>query len=174
MILFKLFLVFLRIGLFAIGGAYSFLPLIEKEVVERFDWLTKEEFLDILGVARIFPGAISIKYATYTGYKIAGIMGAIVANLGNMFVPSLSIIFISILYFKYKDLAPLRGAFDMIHLTLFAMIIAVAFRLINIDQLIQLKNILIIVISFVLFIYTKVHPALIIIGAGIIGALLAR
>ena len=48
MILVRLFISFLRVGLFAIGGAYSFLPLIEKEVVQRYHWLTKEEFLDIL------------------------------------------------------------------------------------------------------------------------------
>ncbi|HAH21030.1 MAG TPA: chromate transporter, partial [Candidatus Omnitrophica bacterium] len=76
MILFKLFFSFLRVGFFAIGGAYSFLPLIEKEVVQKYGWLSKEEFLEVLGMVNIFPGAISIKYATYTGYKIAGIWGA--------------------------------------------------------------------------------------------------
>ncbi|MFC1623992.1 chromate transporter [Candidatus Omnitrophota bacterium] len=174
MILLNLFLAFLRVGLFAIGGAYSFLPLIEREVVERYNWLTKEEFLDILGVARVLPGAVSIKYATYTGYKIAGITGAIVANLGNLLPPVIVIVFFSALYFKYKELRLVKGAFDMIHLAVFSMIIAVSFRLVNIGQLIQFKNILIIVVSFILFVYTKIHPALIIIGAGILGAVLAR
>ena len=87
MILFKIFFSFFRIGLFAIGGAYSFLPLIQKEVVERYQWLTKEEFLEVLGVVKIFPGAISIKFATYTGYKVAGIPGAVVANIGNLLPP---------------------------------------------------------------------------------------
>jgi chromate transporter len=48
MILAKIFFTFFRIGLFAIGGAYSFLPLIQKEVVEKAHWLTKEEFLEVL------------------------------------------------------------------------------------------------------------------------------
>ena len=86
MILFKLFLSFFRIGLFAIGGAYSFLPLIQREVVEKYHWLTKEEFLEVLGVVQIFPGAISIKFATYTGYKMAGVPGAIMANIGNLLI----------------------------------------------------------------------------------------
>jgi chromate transporter len=47
MILIKLFLVFLKVGLFAIGGAYSFLPLLEKDIVQNYQWLTKEEFLDV-------------------------------------------------------------------------------------------------------------------------------
>jgi chromate transporter len=174
MVLVNLFLAFLRIGLFAIGGAYSFLPLIEKEVVQKYHWLTKTEFLDILGLVKIFPGAISIKYATYTGYKIAGIPGAIVANLGNLLAPAVIIIFASVLYTKYKNLPSFKGAFNMIQLAVFAMIIAVAFKLISINQLIQLRSLLIIIVSFVLFMFTKVHPALIIIGAGILGIFLGN
>jgi len=166
----KLFLAFFKIGLFAIGGAYSFLPIIEREVVEKYGWLTKEEFLDILGVAKIFPGAISIKYATYTGYKMAGILGAVVANLGNILVPALLILFVSGLYLKYKDLPVLKGAFHAVELAVFAMIIAVGFQLINASQFLHLKSLLVLVLSLLLFIFTKVHPALIIILAGLIGA----
>jgi len=169
MILLKLFLSFLRIGLFAIGGAYSFLPLIEKEVVEKYRWLTQEEFLDVLGVVKLFPGAISIKYATYTGYKLAGIPGAVAANIGNLLAPAALIILASALYYKYKDIQRVKSAFDMVQLAVFAMIIAVAFQTININHLLQFKNILVVIIAFLLFIYTRIHPAFIIIGAGIIG-----
>ena len=172
MILVELFLVFLRVGLFAIGGAYSFLPLIEKEVVERYHWLTKEEFLDVLGIVKIFPGAISIKYATFTGYKIAGVAGVIMANLGNLLSPMLLIFFASMVYMKYKDIALVKNAFGMIQLAVFAMIIAVAFQLINVSQLIQPRNLMVVIASFALFIYTKMHPALIIILAGITGIIL--
>jgi chromate transporter len=168
----KLFIVFFRIGLFAIGGAYSFLPVLEREIVERYHWLTKPEFLDVLGVVKIFPGAISIKYATYTGYKIAGVPGAVMANLGNLAVPVILATFIFGLYARYKNLPPVKGAFNMVQLVVFAMIIAVAFQLINVAQLIQLRNLLIVIVAFLLFIYTRIHPALIIIGAGILGAIL--
>ena len=170
MILIRLFLSFLRIGMFAIGGAYSFLPLIEKEVVDKYHWLTKEEFLDVLGISRVFPGAISIKYATYTGYKIGGWPGAIVANLGNILVPATLIIFASALYTKYKHLPSVKGAFNMIQLVVFAMIIAVAIQLMSVNQLLHVKNLLIIIVSFLLFIYAKIHPAVLIIIAGFIGA----
>ncbi|MCQ9207821.1 MAG: chromate transporter [Omnitrophica bacterium] len=167
--LLKLFLSFLKMGLFAIGGAYSFLPLIEKEVVERYHWLTKEEFLDVLGVAKIFPGAISIKYATYTGHKVAGVPGVIVANLGNLLTPVILIIFASNLYNKYKHLPSVKGAFNVIQLTIFTMIIAVVFQLINISQLTQWRYLLVVIFAFSLFTYTKINPALIIIIAGLTG-----
>ncbi|MCQ9206559.1 MAG: chromate transporter [Omnitrophica bacterium] len=172
MVLVRLFLAFFRIGLFSIGGAYSFLPMIEREVVERYSWLAKEEFLDIMGFSRVFPGAISIKFATYTGYKIAGIPGVIVANFGNFFAPAAMIILLSAVYAKYKDLPRIKSAFGMLHLVVFALIIAVAFKLINVNHLIQLKGFLTVVIAFILFTYTKVHPALIITAAALIGLFL--
>lgn len=172
MIWLKLFLSFFRTGLLAIGGAYSFLPLIEKEVVERYHWLSKAEFLDVLGMVKIFPGAISIKYATYTGYKVAGLPGAIIANLGNLLAPMLLVLFASVLYTRYKNLPTIQSAFKTIQLAIFSMLIAVAFQLVDINQLIQLKSLIIIIICFILFFYTKIHPGLIILAIGAIGLFL--
>jgi len=169
MIYFNIFLVFFKIGLFAIGGAYSFLPLIEKEVVQRYSWLSKQEFLDVLAMVKIFPGAISIKYATYTGYKIGGVFGAILANLGNICAPALMMFFASMLYVKYKQLPQAENAFNTVQLAVFAMIISVAFQVINLNQLLQLRSLIIVLASFILFTYTKVHPVFIIIGAAILG-----
>lgn len=171
MVWINLFFTFFRIGLFAVGGAYSFLPLIEREVVQRYQWLSKEEFLDILGVTQVFPGAISIKYATYTGYKIGGIPGVIMANLGNILAPALLIIFVSSLYARYKDTLVFKGAFEAVRLCVFALIIAVAFQAMNINNLLQAKKILIIVLSFAVFTYTKAHPAIMIILAAIVGVI---
>lgn len=171
MILINLFLAFLRVGLFAIGGAYSFLPLIEKEVVQRYQWLTREEFLDVQGITQVFPGAISIKYATYTGYKMAGFFGALLANLGNILAPTLLMIFASALYAKYKNAPVFKGGFEAIRFCVFAMIIAVAFQVVDMRNLLQAKGILIVILSFAIFIFTKVHPAIIIILAGILGSI---
>ncbi len=172
MILLKIFLSFFRIGLFAVGGAYSFLPLLQKEIVEKYHWLSKEEFLEVLGVVKIFPGAISIKFATYTGYKIAGIPGAIVANIGNLLSPVVLILLATYVYSRYKEAPMVKNAFDTIQLVVFAMIIAVAFQTISLSQVSNVKNIAIIIIAFILFLYTKVHPALIIVGAGLIGVMM--
>ncbi|HCD37256.1 MAG TPA: chromate transporter [Candidatus Omnitrophica bacterium] len=169
MILLKLFLVFFKVGLFAIGGAYSFLPLLEKEMVENYHWLSKEEFLDVLAVVKVFPGAISIKYASYAGYKLGGIPGVVCANLGNFLAPALLVLCASMFYFKYKNNASVKRAFSVIELVIFAMIIAVAFQSIEPSRLIQVKNVLIIVLSFALFVYTKIDPAIVLICAGVIG-----
>ena len=172
MILLQLFLAFSKIGLFAIGGAYSFLPLIEKEVVQNYHWLTKEEFLEVLGLVKIFPGAISIKYATYTGYKVAGVLGAVVANIGNFLAPVVLVSLASMAYLKYKNLPSLQKAYEAIQLAVFAMIIAVAFQSISIGKLYSLRNSLIVIVSFLIFLFTKIDPAIVIICAGILGIFL--
>ncbi len=82
------------------------------------------------------------------------------------------IILVSGFYTKYKDLPSVKGAFNMVQLVVFAMVIAVVFQLVNVSQLMQLKSLLVVVISFTLFMCTKIHPALIIVGAGILGAVL--
>jgi chromate transporter len=170
-VLINLFLAFLRVGLFAIGGAYSFLPLIEKEVVQRYQWLTREEFLDVQGMTQVLPGAISIKYATYTGYKMGGFFGVLLANLGNILAPTLLVIFASVFYTKYKNAPGFKGGFEAVRFCVFAMIIAVAFQTLDTRNLIQFRSILIVVLSFTLFSFTKVHPAIIIILAGILGGI---
>ncbi|HQP09759.1 MAG TPA: chromate transporter [Candidatus Omnitrophota bacterium] len=170
MVLWQIFFSFMKIGLFAVGGAYSFLPLIQKEVVDRYHWLTKEEFLEVLGVVKIFPGAISIKFATYTGYKIAGIPGAVMANIGNLLSPVILILIATYFYAKYKETPRIKSAFETIQLVIFAMIIAVAFQTVTLSQVSNIQSAAIIVVAFILFFFTKVDPALIIIGAGLIGA----
>ena len=172
MIPLKLFIVFLRTGFFAIGGAYSFLPLMEQELVQNHNWLSKSEFLEITGVVEMFPGAISIKFATYTGYKMAGIGGAIAANAGNLLPPVCLMILAFYLYSKYKDMPAIKAAFQMVRYAVFALIIAVAFKTIDHSQLLQIKFLCVIVVSFVLFVFVKIHPAFIIIGAAVLGGLI--
>ena len=172
MVMLKLFMVFSKIGLFAFGGAYSFLPLIEAEVVQNHHWLDKPEFLDVVGIARMFPGAISIKFATYTGYKVAGVPGAIVANIANLLPPVLFVMLASLLYSRYKDITFVKAGLEMVQYAVFAMIIAVAVQLVDKSHIFQLKYVIIIAGTFTLFLCTKLHPALIIIGVGVLGAIL--
>ena len=172
MVLLELFIAFSRIGFFAFGGAYSFLPLIEREVVQNHHWLDRPEFLEVLGITKVVPGAISVKFATYTGYKVAGVPGAIVANFAILLPAVLFIILASLVYSKYKDVPFIKAGLEMVQYAIFAMIIAVAVQLVDKTQVLQLKYLLVIVASFLLFFLTKIHPAFVIIAAGLFGALI--
>jgi len=168
----QLFLAFFKIGLFAIGGAYSFLPLTEREVVERYRWLTPGEFLEVSGIVKMFPGAISVKYATYVGNKMAGVGGAVVANAANLLAPVTLVLFATVLYKKYRDVPAVGSAFGAIQLAVFALIIATAFKTVQPQLLVRWPALVLVVAAFTLFMYTKVEPMLILISAAVLGVLL--
>ena len=172
-----LFFTFLKISLFAIGGAYTFLPLMERDLVDKYQWLTKEEFIDILGITRMFPGAISIKFASYTGYKIAGIPGLLAANAGNLIATVALVVFASTLYMKFKDSPHVKEAFTMIQLAVCAMLISLVVDLaksntiLTVETLLSVKAGIVVCASLVLFLFTRTHPAFIILGAGMLGVI---
>ena len=91
-LLFDLFLTFAKIGLFTFGGGYAMIALIENTCVEKKDWITHDEMMDITVVAESTPGPIAINCATYVGYKQKGFAGALTATIG-MILPSFCIIF---------------------------------------------------------------------------------
>lgn len=91
MILIELFLSFAKVGLFTFGGGYAMLPLIESEIINGKGWLTLAEFTDIVAIAEVTPGPIAVNSATFVGYRLAGILGGIIATLG-VITPSVVIV----------------------------------------------------------------------------------
>ena len=100
--LFFLFLTFFKIGLFTFGGGYAMIPIIEREAVDRKNWISKDEFLDILAIAESTPGPLAINSATYVGYKVCGVLGSVFATLGVV-LPSFIIIFAISFFFSCLD-----------------------------------------------------------------------
>ena len=94
-----MFFSFFKIGAFTFGGGYAMIPLIEKEVVDVRGWITKEEFTDILVISQSFPGALPVNSSLFIGYKLGGILGAVIALLG-VILPSFLIILTIALYFS--------------------------------------------------------------------------
>lgn len=98
--LLTLFLTFLKVGLFTFGGGYTMIPIIQNEVTKKKKWINDIEILDIIAISESTPGPIAVNTATYVGYKVAGVLGSIVATIG-LTIPSFAIILL-ISYF-YKD-----------------------------------------------------------------------
>ena len=82
MIYWQLFLSFVQVGMFSIGGGYAAMPLIQSQVVEQHAWLTMQEFTDLITIAEMTPGPIAVNSATFVGLRIASLPGAIIATLG--------------------------------------------------------------------------------------------
>lgn len=95
--LFELFWTFFKVGLFTFGGGYAMIAQIREIVIEKKNWLSEDELLEVIVVAESTPGPIAINLATYVGYKRRGIRGSLMATLGVV-LPSLVIIFLISLF----------------------------------------------------------------------------
>jgi chromate transporter len=152
------------------GGAYSLIPVIENEVVKSNNWLSPDEFLRVLGIVEFVPGAISIKFATYTGFKIAGIPGVIAANMGNLVFPAtlMIIIYFSISYFEKNQY--FIKAFQAIKYAVIGMIIVIMSQYLFKGP-VSYKHLILLVVGGIL-IFFKMHPALIVAISAVLGILI--
>lgn len=107
----KLFLTMFKIGLFTFGGGYAMISIIQREIVEKKNWISQDEFLDIIAIAESTPGPIAINSSTYVGYKVGGVMGSVFGTLGVV-LPSFIIIFcISLFFDQFMQLTYVQYAF---------------------------------------------------------------
>ena len=119
----NLFLVFFKIGAFTFGGGYAMVPLIEKEVAEKNNWITSQEILDIIAIAESTPGPISINMATFIGYKICGIIGAIVCTFAIVFPAFLIISIIALFLTQFQSATIVQFAFNGIRIGVLSLLI---------------------------------------------------
>ena len=169
--LLNLFVAFLKVGAFSFGGAYSLIPLIEREAVVNNNWLTNEEFLKVLGMVEVFPGAISIKFATYIGYKTAGVPGAIAANLGNLMIPGLLMTAVFMFYSHFEKNEYVMKAFKGIKFVVVGMVIGIMFSYL-LKTSFQWQNMVFLILGLVLILVFKLHPAYVVIVGSILAILI--
>lgn len=124
-----LFATFCKIGSFTLGGGYAMVPVMEREIVEKKQWLTHEEFMDILVVAQSTPGIFAVDMASHIGYSKKGIAGGIVGALG-VAVPSIAIILlIALLFNTFKDNIYVEKIFMGVRPCVVALILAPCFKM---------------------------------------------
>ena len=121
--LLDLFLCFVQVGLFSIGGGYAAMPMIQAKAVEHYHWLTMGEFTDLMTIAEMTPGPITVNSATFVGIRMAGIPGALVATMGCI-LPSLIIVsLLSWLYEKYRSMDAMQAVLACLRPAVVALII---------------------------------------------------
>lgn len=99
--LLKLFTTFAKIGGVTFGGGIAMLPMLERELVVKNNWVDENELLDYYAIGQCTPGIIAVNVATFVGYKRKGVIGSIFSTLGMIFYP---IIIISIIAFFISNL----------------------------------------------------------------------
>ena len=169
--LIDLFFTFCRIGGLTFGGGYAMLPIIQKEIVEEKKWATEEEVLDYYAVGQCTPGIIAVNTATFIGYKVHGIIGAIVATLGVVFPSLIIITIIAALLKNFANYSIVQHAFSGIRVVVIALIVSAILKLAK-TSIKNSTTLIIAVIAFILVAFVNLSPIYIVIAAACIGLIL--
>ena len=162
--LWQLCLTFTKIGAFTIGGGYAMIPLIEREVVTKREWIDNDEFLDMLVLSQTAPGILAMNISILVGNRVRGKWGAVISALGSA-LPSFVIILIFALYLsQYREITWVDNMFRAIRPAVVALIATPVFKLAKTAK-ISWKTVWIPIVAALLIWLLGVSPIYIIIGA---------
>lgn len=99
----KLFFSTLYLSAFTFGGGYVIVTLMKKKFVDSLHWIDEDEMLDLSAIAQSAPGAIAVNGAIVVGYKLAGLIGALVASIATILPPFVIISLISVFYAAFRE-----------------------------------------------------------------------
>jgi chromate transporter len=166
--IFALFYAFAKVGILGFGGGHSMIPLIQVEVVDNYKWLTIEEFVEALAMANSLPGPITTKMSVFTGYKIAGMTGAVASIVGLVLPSMVLMLVLASLYLKYKELPAVKGSLKAVRPVVIALLALVVCNIFP-SSVNSWHTALIAVVAFLVVAFLKVHPAVVIAAAALIG-----
>ena len=121
-LLFRIFATFFKIGAFTFGGGYAMIPLIQKEAVDKNEWVTDDDILEIIAIAESTPGPIAINSATFVGYRACGVLGSFCATFGVVLPSFLIILAISFVLSQFQELRAVQYAFQGIRAGVLALL----------------------------------------------------
>ncbi len=171
--LLQIFIIFFKIGAFTFGGGLAMLPLVKKEIVDKKEWVSPQEFVDIVAVAMTAPGAIIVNSAVYVGYKIMGTAGSLAAVLGAA-IPSFTVILIIAVFFlQFQNLPGVEAVFSGIRPAVGAFIAAAVFK-VGKASLTNTKSLGFILLFLLVALFLEFNPILIIVIGAFTGLLFYR
>ncbi len=189
MIFVELFYVFSKIGIFNFGGGYAMLSLIQDEVVNKHEWMTINEFTDIVAISQSTPGPIGINCATYTGYTAvihagyptwAAVLGAVLASLSVIWLPFILMVSISKFLIKHHESRAVKSVFGTLRPVIVGLLAAAAIMLMSKENFgSPSESPFVFILSIIIFLFAfvgtrlyKIHPILMILLCGLAGLLI--
>jgi chromate transporter len=174
MIYLTLFWEFMKIGAFTFGGGYAMIPLIEKEIVNKYQWLTMKQFTDLIAIAEMTPGPMAVNSATLVGYKVAKFWGAVVSTVGVVLPSFLVIWAIASVFSQFQNNPTVQAAFRGLRPAVLGLIIVAAISISKTSILSEYKSILIVIGTVIALTIFKIHPILVLIISAITGIVFLR
>lgn len=179
----KLFFSFLKVGLFSVGGGYAAIPLIQNQIVQIHGLMTISEFADLITIAEMTPGPISINSATFVGTRLSGLPGALICTLGAILPAFIICLILAHFYYKYRNFSGVQTVLGALRPAVVSLISCAGLSIltlalfrnegssIHISEFHIIEFVLFAVGLFALRKY-KVNPIMVIFGSGIIGTIL--
>ena len=168
--LFEIFLNFVKIGLFAFGGAYAAIPLIEQQIVQILGWMSFSEFADLLAIDELTPGP-------FIGMKLSGVSGAIRASLGCILPGCVISLILVLVYRKYKKIPIMSEIMNVLKCMSVALIFSVLLKMflttVYPDDAISIPAIIMMIISFFILKKYQINPIIVMLGCGTLTLLLS-
>ncbi|MCF0148927.1 MAG: chromate transporter [Clostridium sp.] len=169
----EMFIAFFKIGAFTFGGGYAMIPLIEEEVVNKKKWIEKDEFMDVLVVSQSLPGALAVNCSIFLGYKIAGLVGALMALLAVVLPSFLIILLIAAFFMQFRDNYYVNAAFMGINSAVPLLVLVGAISLSKgLEK--NMRTGLTIIIALIALVFFDIHPVIVIIVSALYGVIFLR
>ncbi len=163
-----LFVTFAKIGALTFGGGIAMLPMLEKELVKKKQWVTQEEILDYFAIGQCTPGIIAVNTATFVGEKKRGVVGGIVATLGLIFPSIVVIDIIAALLFNFADIPVVKNAFAGIRVAVCVLVLNAFVKLVK-RSVVDVLTAIILLAVMLFSILTDISPAIFVLIAALIG-----
>lgn len=163
---YQLFMAFFRVGMLGYGGGPASIPLVHKEVVEKYKWLSTDEFGDILAIGNALPGPIATKIAGYIGYRVGGYLGMINAVVASIVPTILLMIIILTSLSSFKDQPWVHGMTKAVVPVVGVMMAVLTWQFFNHSRksLGLLSSVALVVVSFIIIGILSIHPGVIIVA----------
>ena len=171
-LLISIFLTFCKISPVTFGGGFAMIPILEVEMVEKKKWIDRERIVDIFAVSQSIPGAVAVNSATYLGYDIAGVPGAVAALLGIVIPTFIIIIILAMLFGSVQSNRYVYAALKGIKPVIIALIAMAAYKMGRVS-LVDFKCWGICIIGFIVLLLFKDLNIIFIIISGAFAGIIA-
>jgi chromate transporter len=184
MLLWDIFVLFSRVALFSWGGGPASMALMQRETVAA-GWVDAAEFADALAMGNALPGPIAPQVSAYIGHKIAGVPGAIAAAAGTVLPTTILMLVMVVLFFGFKDSQMVKSMLAAVRPVVIGLLIWTAYDMavtvfgakkLGWDTaLVQgWDKVIIAIVAFLLLTFSEINPAVVILGAAALGAVVYR
>lgn len=171
MLLSSIYLGFLKIGAFAFGGGYAMIPYMQQVIVNQNHWVTNAQFSSYFGLVQIASGPVTVNLSTYIGFKLDGIMGALMAVLGIATIPFILVSIACVVFEKLKNSKTWKDALKGMKPALIGLILSAAVSVSSVYTT-NWRELAIAAVTAILIFYKKMQALPIIVICAALGVIL--